>query len=106
MGSGWSGLGRGKAEAGKWKRFIAGASAGPVSANWCNGTLRCTIGWKDAASRLFERFVHHDSIEENLRVLWQYIEQNGRALEFYTDRPECSRSRSGSIGTASTSHHR
>jgi biotin operon repressor len=40
----------------------------------------------DATSHLFARFVRHDSTEENLRVLWQYIEQNGRPLEFYTDK--------------------
>lgn len=40
----------------------------------------------DATSRLFARFVRHDSTEENLCVLWQYIEQHGRPLEFYTDK--------------------
>jgi hypothetical protein len=40
----------------------------------------------DATSCLFARFVRHDSTEENLRVLWQYLEQNGRPLEFYTDK--------------------
>jgi hypothetical protein len=34
----------------------------PVSANWCNGTLPCTIGWKDGAN------------------------VQGRPLEFYTDK--------------------
>lgn len=40
----------------------------------------------DATSRLFARFVRHDSTEENFRVLWQYLEQQGRPLEFYTDK--------------------
>jgi hypothetical protein len=40
----------------------------------------------DATSHLFARFVPHDSTEENLRVLWQYLEQHGRPLEFYTDK--------------------
>jgi biotin operon repressor len=40
----------------------------------------------DATSRLFARFVRHDSTEENLGVLWRYLEQNGRPLEFYTDK--------------------
>lgn len=40
----------------------------------------------DAASYLFARFVRHDSTEENLRVLWQYLEGHGRRLEFYTDK--------------------
>lgn len=40
----------------------------------------------DASSRLFARFVRHDNTEENLRVLWQYLERHGRPLEFYTDK--------------------
>ncbi|MBV8864342.1 MAG: ISNCY family transposase [Acidobacteriaceae bacterium] len=40
----------------------------------------------DATSHLFARFVRHDSTEENLRVLWQYLESYGRPLEFYTDK--------------------
>jgi Homeodomain-like domain len=40
----------------------------------------------DATSHLFARFVRHDSTEENLRVLWQYLELHGRPLEFYTDK--------------------
>ena len=40
----------------------------------------------DATSYLFARFVRHDTTEENLRVLWQYLELHGRPLEFYTDK--------------------
>jgi transposase len=39
----------------------------------------------DATSRLFARFVRHDSVEENMRVLWSYLEKFGRPLAFYTD---------------------
>jgi hypothetical protein len=40
----------------------------------------------DATSRLFARFVRHDSSEENMRVLWEYLTRFGRPLEFYTDK--------------------
>lgn len=40
----------------------------------------------DATSRLFARFVRHDSTEENLRLLWSYVEKFGRPLTFYTDK--------------------
>jgi len=40
----------------------------------------------DATSRLFARFVPHDSTEENLQVLWRYLEKFGRPLSFYTDK--------------------
>lgn len=40
----------------------------------------------DATSRLFARFVRHDSSEENMRVLWAYLERYGRPLAFYTDK--------------------
>jgi transposase len=40
----------------------------------------------DATSRLLARFVEHDSREENMRVLWSYLEKNGRPLSFYTDK--------------------
>jgi transposase InsO family protein len=39
----------------------------------------------DATSRLFARFVRHDSTEENMRLLWDYLEKFGRPLAFYTD---------------------
>jgi hypothetical protein len=40
----------------------------------------------DATSRLWARFVRHDSTEENMRLLWSYLEKFGRPQMFYTDR--------------------
>jgi transposase len=40
----------------------------------------------DATSRLLARFVRHDSTEENMRLLWSYLEKYGRPLTFYTDK--------------------
>jgi transposase InsO family protein len=40
----------------------------------------------DATSRLFARFVRHDSTEENMTVLWIYLEKFGRPVAFYTDK--------------------
>lgn len=40
----------------------------------------------DATSRLFARFVRHDSTEENMRLLWSYVEKFGRPVSFYTDK--------------------
>jgi transposase-like protein len=40
----------------------------------------------DATSRLFARFVRHDSTEENMRLLWSYLEKFGRPMKFYTDK--------------------
>src|SRR5205823_10667172 len=40
----------------------------------------------DATSQAYARFVGHDSTEENLRVLWGYVERWGRPVEFYTDK--------------------
>jgi len=40
----------------------------------------------DATSRLMARFVRHDSTEENMRLLWSYLEKFGRPLSFYTDK--------------------
>jgi len=40
----------------------------------------------DATSHIHARFVLHDSTEENMRLLWSYLEQNGRPLSFYTDK--------------------
>ena len=40
----------------------------------------------DATSRLFARFVRHDSTVENMAVLEQYLRRHGRPLEFYTDK--------------------
>ena len=40
----------------------------------------------DATSRLFARFVRHDTSEENRRLLGSYLERHGRPLAFYTDK--------------------
>jgi transposase len=40
----------------------------------------------DATSRLWARFVRHDSTEENLKLLWSYLEKFGRPLAYYTDK--------------------
>jgi hypothetical protein len=40
----------------------------------------------DASSRLWARFVRHDSTEENMKLLWSYLERFGRPLTFYTDK--------------------
>jgi transposase len=40
----------------------------------------------DATSRLFARFVRHDSTEENMKLLWSYLEKYGRPMSFYTDK--------------------
>jgi hypothetical protein len=40
----------------------------------------------DASNELFARFVLEDSTVEHMRVLWRYLERNGRPLSFYTDK--------------------
>jgi hypothetical protein len=40
----------------------------------------------DASSQAYARFVGQDSTQENLRVLWGYLEGWGRPVEFYTDK--------------------
>jgi transposase len=40
----------------------------------------------DATSRLFARFVRQDSTEENMKLLWSYVEKFGRPVSFYTDK--------------------
>src|SRR6266446_856208 len=40
----------------------------------------------DATSRLWARFVRHDSTEENMKLLWSYLERFGRPVRFYTDK--------------------
>ena len=40
----------------------------------------------DATSRLFARFVRHDSTEENMKLVWSYLEKFGRPGAFYTDK--------------------
>jgi transposase len=40
----------------------------------------------DATSRLWARFVRHDSTEENMKLLWDYLEKFGRPVALYTDK--------------------
>lgn len=40
----------------------------------------------DATSELRARFVPSDSTEQNMRLLWNYLERNGRPVAFYTDK--------------------
>src|ERR1022692_4758072 len=40
----------------------------------------------DASSRIHARFVLHDSTEENMRLVWSYVERHGRPLSYYTDK--------------------
>src|SRR5450756_2265042 len=40
----------------------------------------------DATSRLFARFVRHDSTAENMKLVWSYLEKFGRPVSFYTDK--------------------
>ena len=40
----------------------------------------------DATSELTAQFVRSDSTEENMRLLWSYLEKNGRPVAFYTDK--------------------
>jgi len=40
----------------------------------------------DASSELTARFAVHDSTDENLRLLWSYLERNGRPVCYYTDK--------------------
>jgi biotin operon repressor len=40
----------------------------------------------DATSELTARFAAGDSSQENMRLLWRYIERHGRPVEVYTDK--------------------
>ena len=75
------------------------AAAEPLRGIGAMGHQRHTTGWKggermlyliamidDATSRLFARFVRHDSTEENMKLLWSYLEKFGRPVSFYTDK--------------------
>jgi hypothetical protein len=57
--------------------------------NWLEGRgprLYLVAMIDDATSQAYARFVEQDSTEENLRVLWGYLERWGRPVEFYTDK--------------------
>jgi hypothetical protein len=40
----------------------------------------------DATSWSWGRFVERDATPQNMGVLWEYLEKNGRMVEVYTDR--------------------
>lgn len=40
----------------------------------------------DATSRSWGRFVQRDGTRENMGVLWEYVQRNGRVVDYYTDR--------------------
>jgi transposase len=58
--------------------------------DWLEGrgeAVRYLVKWiDDATSRSGGRFVLHDGTRENMGVLWQYTEGNGRMVDLYTDR--------------------
>ena len=57
--------------------------------DWLEGRgprLYLVVMIDDASSQAYGRFAEQDSTEENLRVLWGYLERWGRPVEFYTDK--------------------
>jgi transposase len=58
--------------------------------DWLEGrgeAVRYLVRWiDDATSRSGGRFVLHDGTRENMGVLWQYAEGNGRMVDLYSDR--------------------
>jgi len=54
----------------------------------------------DATSRAWGRFAEHDSMAENVRLLWSYLERFGQPLESYTDKASLF------CGTAPRQHQR
>jgi transposase len=58
--------------------------------DWLEGrgeAVRYLVKWiDDATSRSGGSFVRHDGTRENMGVLWQYVEGNGRMVDLYTDR--------------------
>jgi hypothetical protein len=58
--------------------------------DWLEGrgeVVRYLVKWiDDATSRSGGRFVLHDGTRENMGVLWQYVDSNGRMVDLYTDR--------------------
>lgn len=86
-------------ESGAWSRCTSGASGEAAGESWCSwdtsehdwlegrGEKPYLIHMiDDATSELTARFVRHDSTEQNMRVLWGYLERNGRPAAFYTDK--------------------
>ena len=81
----------------RWRGCTSGGRGGVAGENWCSGTPASTLEGRgeklylihmidDATSDLTARFVGHDSTEENMRLLWRYLERHGRPLGFYTDK--------------------
>lgn len=57
--------------------------------DWLEGrgeTISLIAMIDDATSRLFARFVRHDSTAENMKLAWSYLEKFGRPVSFYTDK--------------------
>jgi hypothetical protein len=58
--------------------------------DWLEGrgeAVRYLVKWiDDATSRSGGRFVYRDGTRENMGVLWQYVERQGRMVDVYTDR--------------------
>jgi len=57
--------------------------------DWLEGrgeTISLIAMIDDATSRLFARFVRHDSTAENRKLAWSYLEKFGRPVSFYTDK--------------------
>ena len=54
----------------------------------------------DATSRLFARFVRHDSSEENMKLVWSYVEKFGGRLRSIQTRRACFRRRRSASGTS------
>jgi hypothetical protein len=51
------------------------------------GPVRCLVRMiDDATSWSWGRFVERDGTAQNMGVLWEYLEKNGRMVDVYTDR--------------------
>jgi len=58
--------------------------------DWLEGrsleVLKLILMIDDASSDVLARFAPEDSTEQHMRVLWRYVEANGRPLAYYTDK--------------------
>jgi transposase len=52
----------------------------------CSGAMYLVALIDDATKQLYARFVEADTSQENLRVLWGYLERYGRPQSVYTDK--------------------
>jgi hypothetical protein len=59
-----------------------------VQAHYALDNSAFTTGHRDATSGLTARFVRHDSTEDNIRLLWSYLERHGRPVAFNTEKGE------------------